>query len=1024
MNLWGGRVLAAVALFGAAILLGHFLSAPLLVYASGVPSTVSDLSGASNDTSVTLGWTTPANNGASITDYSLQYRVTGSSSWTTFSHSALASSTVTITGLNDSENYDFQVAAINSFGTATYSNIATVMPLPLFFSDNFESEIAGLISGQNSWVSAGNSTTWSVITGDGGHVLSQTATDNTDMFNTDYVNNSSTLSLNQRLKVDFQAGCCTVHLDLRKTGLTADPAEYLLLVTPGGLAALLYHSQNSGAAFTVFVSSSTPITQTTGNWYTLEFSVVNNASGSPVLSSWIYPQGTSRPVLPFLTYTDTAKDLPGAGYAGLAVSDFPDQATFDNFTLYGTDAVAPVVSVTAPTNGANVSGTMVNLSATATDNIAVRSVQFQIDGSNVGVLQTSPTSGSTYSTTFDSTALMLGSHTVTAIATDTSGNATTSASVSINVLSPGVVITSPARAVAGAPNVATIAVTDELAPTYYIPYIQTASTLNVSASVGSNLPSGGGVKFILTNTTTLATTTQYSMSAPFNAAFAGLAKGTYTLDAYVVDNTRTVVSGTLNHDQATSIGIGDIITAMGDSITEGDLGTNYGTTTITSWLNAPAGTTSNDNRNYPQYGHIAAVYQHGWQIEMNNELEQDYGYPVFIRNEGWAGYKASDYINLMQTNSIWQSSQAALAPDKWVIQLGVNDGAFAVGTSTYQANYQSIINTLETSYNANPNNIYLSRFNYITDGDISSYLPTVATLVVTNGLKNGPDFYDHYAAYYSTQYADHVHPNATGYLAMAHLWALSLISPGGFSLANATSGVRATWNSLSSVEPTIAGYKIKYGTTSSTYSTTIDEGNATSATITGLTSNTNYYFTVQAYDNDPSSVNFSDTAPQQSLVYVPVTVPAVPTAASVTIGVSSGGGGFGTGTGSYIPPIPSPSSTVALQATLKNLMAQLGSLLVQAKSAGITVGSTTESYIFSNNLKLFDVSMDVEMLQKYLNAKGFVLSQNGVGSPGNETEKFGALTWKELEAFQESVGIVPASGYFGPITRAYVNSHE
>jgi peptidoglycan hydrolase-like protein with peptidoglycan-binding domain len=37
------------------------------------------------------------------------------------------------------------------------------------------------------------------------------------------------------------------------------------------------------------------------------------------------------------------------------------------------------------------------------------------------------------------------------------------------------------------------------------------------------------------------------------------------------------------------------------------------------------------------------------------------------------------------------------------------------------------------------------------------------------------------------------------------------------------------------------------------------------------------------------------------------------------------------------------------------------------------------------------------------------------------TQYFGTLTSNALKEFQKKAGIVPASGFFGPITRAYVN---
>ncbi len=78
-------------------------------------------------------------------------------------------------------------------------------------------------------------------------------------------------------------------------------------------------------------------------------------------------------------------------------------------------------------------------------------------------------------------------------------------------------------------------------------------------------------------------------------------------------------------------------------------------------------------------------------------------------------------------------------------------------------------------------------------------------------------------------------------------------------------------------------------------------------------------------------------------------------------------------------------------------------------------------FTFQNNLSLKMVHPDVKELQKYLNTHGFLVAQNGPGSMGNETIKFGALTKKALIKFQQAKSITPAIGYFGPLTRAFVN---
>jgi predicted signal transduction protein with EAL and GGDEF domain len=56
-------------------------------------------------------------------------------------------------------------------------------------------------------------------------------------------------------------------------------------------------------------------------------------------------------------------------------------------------------------------------------------------------------------------------------------------------------------------------------------------------------------------------------------------------------------------------------------------------------------------------------------------------------------------------------------------------------------------------------------------------------------------------------------------------------------------------------------------------------------------------------------------------------------------------------------------------------------------------------------------------LQKFLNTHGFSLVSTGWGSPGNETATFGLHTYAALVNFQPANNL-PATGYFGPLTRA------
>ena len=92
-----------------------------------------------------------------------------------------------------------------------------------------------------------------------------------------------------------------------------------------------------------------------------------------------------------------------------------------------TDTAAPTVTIGQPSSGATVAGT-VSVTGTSADNVAVASVEISIDG---GTYQ--PASGTaSWSRSLDTTTLADGAHTVTARATDTSGNrATTSVSFTV-----------------------------------------------------------------------------------------------------------------------------------------------------------------------------------------------------------------------------------------------------------------------------------------------------------------------------------------------------------------------------------------------------------------------------------------------------------------------------------------------------------------------------------------------------------------------------------------------------------------
>lgn len=77
---------------------------------------------------------------------------------------------------------------------------------------------------------------------------------------------------------------------------------------------------------------------------------------------------------------------------------------------------------------------------------------------------------------------------------------------------------------------------------------------------------------------------------------------------------------------------------------------------------------------------------------------------------------------------------------------------------------------------------------------------------------------------------------------------------------------------------------------------------------------------------------------------------------------------------------------------------------------------------FAKDLYKGMMDPDVKRLQQVLNKNTSTqIAAQGAGSPGNETEYFGALTLAAVKKFQALHG-VPQTGYVGPLTRAVLNS--
>ncbi|HEY2187063.1 MAG TPA: PQQ-dependent sugar dehydrogenase [Caldimonas sp.] len=101
------------------------------------------------------------------------------------------------------------------------------------------------------------------------------------------------------------------------------------------------------------------------------------------------------------------------------------------------DIVAPTVTLTAPAPLASGLTGTITISATASDDVAVTSVEFQLDGVAIGSAATS----APYATTLDTSAVPSGQHVVRARASDAAGNVSAWSSATV---SSGGAVTQPA----------------------------------------------------------------------------------------------------------------------------------------------------------------------------------------------------------------------------------------------------------------------------------------------------------------------------------------------------------------------------------------------------------------------------------------------------------------------------------------------------------------------------------------------------------------------------------------------------
>jgi hypothetical protein len=91
--------------------------------------------------------------------------------------------------------------------------------------------------------------------------------------------------------------------------------------------------------------------------------------------------------------------------------------------------------------------------------------------------------------------------------------------------------------------------------------------------------------------------------------------------------------------------------------------------------------------------------------------------------------------------------------------------------------------------------------------------------------------------------------------AVTHILSALLLLLALFPVHLSASSLTLAWDPNTELD--LAGYKVSYGTRPGDYNFTIDVGNVTQYTVTGLAPGSRYYFVLTAYDTSLNESNFS-----------------------------------------------------------------------------------------------------------------------------------------------------------------------
>ncbi|MCX6716637.1 MAG: Ig-like domain-containing protein [Candidatus Taylorbacteria bacterium] len=638
------------------------------------------------------------------------------------------------------------------------------------------------------------------------------------------------------------------------------------------------------------------------------------------------------------------------------------------------DTTPPTVFLTVPTAGSTVSGSSVTLTATSTDDIGIAGVQFLVDGTNVGSEITSTSSPNTYSTTWNSTGITIyGSHTIYAVARDTSGNHSTS-SISVNV--------------------------DNVAPTMSSSVHDSDTQITVTLSKLAN-----------------ATTITKANNGGFTVTKTGVGT-TYAVSSIApgTDNTKVILT-VANMSTAGGTGVTVTYTAGGNGTITDTLG-NLLATNGTGIAIPPWNTTA------PIISNITSSVADGYyKVGASIDINLTFSKPVNTTGSITVTLNTGGTCTFSGiSNSTTASCTYSVGSNENTSRLNVSSvsGTIISTDSNPMTNFAPAVNL---SVNKN---ILIDTISPSVSLDVPSNGSTVSGSAVTltanasdssSGLA-GIQFKLDNTINIGTESATSPYSitwdSKTTTNASHTLHAVVRDNAGNYSTSTITVTVD---NALYSIGGTVSnlsgtltlqnnlGDNLSLSSNGSfTFASSIASGNTYSVTV--LNQPTDQTCTVSNGTGSVSGQNITD-------VSISCTNNAVtPAPSPITTRSSSG-----SSASSRVSNLISMGQYEQAQkiANQYNISIPASKLPIQTNPS-----STPNIKYVTRNLSQGMTNNDVKTLQIFLNNQGFTIAKSGAGSPGKETNYFGLATKSALMKFQSKYGIKPVSGLFGPVTRKKV----